>query len=379
MNFYNISSEKGVIMDNVVKFKLSQYKDIRQLNDEGTVVLCYNIPKDNTCVKKIVNKQAFEIYKQLADIKSDFLPEIYEMFEYEDNYIIFEEYIKGKSLEQIINEREKLSLNEAEKYILNICDALEKVHSKNIIHRDISPDNVIISNDNKAVLLDFDIARVGGKNKTTDTTILGTAGFASPEQYGFAQTDIRSDIYSLGVLFNYMITGNIIQNGIYDEYIISEFIKKATNIDANLRFNSINSFRIALINAVEKSIKKELRNVKNNLGEKSIKEMLSYVPGFRTDNPVKKYISVSVYIFLVLIWISSISSGNKLADIFYFSLVYLYFLVVPMWWFGNNGKFFENIPIIRNFKRKNIAGIILYLIILVILALIIPDFDINTK
>ena len=102
MNFNNISSKKGDFMDNFVKYKLSQYKAIRQLNDENTVVLCYDISNDKTCVKKIVNKTAFEIYKQIVNIKSDFLPKIYEAFEYENDYIIVEEYIKGNSLEEII-------------------------------------------------------------------------------------------------------------------------------------------------------------------------------------------------------------------------------------------------------------------------------------
>ena len=74
------------------------------------------------------------------------------------------------------------------------------------VHRDIKPENIILRG-RDAILIDFDAARIHKPAMETDTQILGTVGFAAPEQYGISQSDLRADIYSLGVLINVMLTG----------------------------------------------------------------------------------------------------------------------------------------------------------------------------
>ncbi|MGN1319097.1 MAG: serine/threonine-protein kinase, partial [Lachnospirales bacterium] len=227
-------------MGNTSNYKLSQYKEIRYLNDKKTVCLVYNIQKDMVCVKKIIDNTLKSIYDKLKNFKGSLLPEIYDIFEYEKSYIVIEEFIKGKNLEYAIKNEGVISRDRAISYLIDIANTLSLVHNIGIVHRDITPDNVVIDNNNRARLLDFDIARTAGKIKSTDTTILGTAGFASPEQFGFAQTDKRSDIYSLGVLLNYMVTGHIIQDKITDDSILKPVILKATKINPEDRFSNVN-------------------------------------------------------------------------------------------------------------------------------------------
>lgn len=359
-------------MDNVIKYKLSNYRDIKALNSDETVILCYDISSDRTCVKRYIDKEAFDVYYKLRNIKSDFLPEIYDILKYNENYIVLEEYIIGKSIEEKVNENGCFSEKEAAKYILDVCRALEAVHSLNIIHRDISPNNVIIDKNGNAVLLDFDIAREGNKNKSTDTTILGTVGFASPEQFGFAQTNAKSDIYSLGVLFNYMLTGKIIQREIYKNEPFYSLISKATKIDSSLRYTDINEFIIELSNSLYNQETKEIREYK-------FKIFLRKIPGFRTNKRKNKIIAVTVYGLYVLLTLDYISERKSLGYFLYYTISYLYFFIVPMWWFGNNGKQWDMIPLIKKsgYSIKKAAAIILYIIILVILAQIMTEFSYN--
>lgn len=87
-----------------------------------------------------------------------------------------------------------------------LCHALEELHSLGIVHRDIKPANVMITPENRAVLLDLSIAREISSDQQ-DTRSLGTVGYAAPEQYGVAQSNRATDLYALGVLLNTMITG----------------------------------------------------------------------------------------------------------------------------------------------------------------------------
>ena len=95
---------------------------------------------------------------------------------------------------------------EAKEIIHQLCCALWTLHSANVIHRDIKPENVILQGQ-RAVLIDFDASRTYKFAHKADTQVLGTTGYAPPEQYGFSQTDGRADIYALGVLLNIMLSG----------------------------------------------------------------------------------------------------------------------------------------------------------------------------
>ena len=96
--------------------------------------------------------------------------------------------------------------------MIRLCAKLAEIliylHSRTppVIHRDIKPENVIITEEKEPVLIDFDIARTFKTAEETDTVFFGTKGYAPPEQYGFAQTDCRSDIYAFGVLLRFLLT-----------------------------------------------------------------------------------------------------------------------------------------------------------------------------
>lgn len=146
-----------------------------------------------------------EVYQKLLGCSCLHLPIIYEAAEQEGENIIIEEFIQGDTLDFLLKEA-LFSTQETRRIVRQLCQGLWVLHSMAAVHRDIKPENVILRGDD-AVLIDFDAARLHKPEAEADTQILGTTGFAAPEQYGLGQSDTRTDIYSLGVLINVMLTG----------------------------------------------------------------------------------------------------------------------------------------------------------------------------
>ena len=146
-----------------------------------------------------------DVYQKLLNVDCPNLPQVLEVAEEDGKTVVLEEYIHGDNLAWLLEEV-LLTPKEAREIIRQLCGAVGVLHSIGAVHRDIKPDNVILRGDT-AVLIDFDASRVHKPEVAADTQVLGTTGFAAPEQYGIAQTDARADIYALGVLINIMITG----------------------------------------------------------------------------------------------------------------------------------------------------------------------------
>jgi serine/threonine protein kinase len=148
----------------------------------------------------------------LARLTHPNLPKVYDYFSIGSTYYIVMEFINGKTLDQILDARRGKPLDEhlALSWALQICRAMhflsvQKPHP--IVFRDLKPSNIMIARDGKVKLIDFGIARFFKVDKREDTYVYGTPGYAAPEQYGSAQTDVRSDIFSLGATLHHCLTG----------------------------------------------------------------------------------------------------------------------------------------------------------------------------
>jgi serine/threonine-protein kinase len=143
---------------------------------------------------------------------------IYDVGAEEENgkkihYIVME-YIKGKTLKEVIVDNGRLKIDQALFYASQIAEALSNAHKNHIIHRDIKPHNIMITEDDRVKVTDFGIARaVTSSTITTTSSVLGSVHYFSPEQARGGYTDEKSDIYSLGIVMYEMITGKVPFNG----------------------------------------------------------------------------------------------------------------------------------------------------------------------
>ncbi|MBO5898506.1 MAG: serine/threonine protein kinase [Clostridia bacterium] len=182
-------------------------------------------------------------YEKLQNIRHINLPEIYDVLEMDDGQIVLEEYIDGLTVAQIM-EIDKYRSSGARKVLFGLCDALTVLHDRGIVHRDVKPENVIVEKSGRVVLIDFNTSRVEfGASK--DTIIMGTVGYASPEQLGLAQTDARTDIYAIGVLYNVMLTGQ------HPSVTIApgkagRIVRKCTAVNPNERYQTATELWTAL-------------------------------------------------------------------------------------------------------------------------------------
>jgi peptide/nickel transport system substrate-binding protein/oligopeptide transport system substrate-binding protein len=145
-------------------------------------------------------------------LKHPHLPAFHDSFTDQDHWYLVVQYIDGPTLETYVEQKpgQRLALWEVLDIGIQVCDVLTYLHTRHppVIFRDIKPDNIMRSANGNVYLVDFGIARHFRPGQRRDTQLLGSPGYAAPEQYGSSQTDERSDIYSLGITLQTLLTGH---------------------------------------------------------------------------------------------------------------------------------------------------------------------------
>lgn len=247
-------------------------------------------------VKKYVQLDSAKVYERMISLQSPHLVPIFHVAESERTALVIMEYVSGRTIEDLQKDVTLFSEEETADYVGQLLKALAMLHDREIIHRDINPKNVLISTDGVVKLLDFDIGRQYKKQQGSDTTILGTVGYAAPEQFGFTQSDKRTDIYAVGILMNVMLTGCLPKEKLYTKGRLGDIIYTCTQIDPDKRYQQIEE-----IQGMEDSKEAVARTKK----EKSI------WPGFRTGKIWKKLIATVYYFFVGIYSVLSVSECAK--------------------------------------------------------------------
>ena len=212
--------------------------DVIKKNERQRLTLCQN-SEGEKFLKREINGDKREIYKSIQMIEHPNIPKIHSV-ELNDKTVVIEEYIEGISLSDLMNIDEKFTKRNFLSIINQVLSALETLHMNNIIHKDIKPDNILVDSSNHIWLIDYDIARVFREEVRKDTETLGTFGYAPIEQYGMMPTDLKTDIYAVGMTMKTFLDYIGIKGGIL------KVAEKCTRLDPAQRFKDVKSLRKAL-------------------------------------------------------------------------------------------------------------------------------------
>ena len=239
------------ISDEYLRWSMGQEKVSFRRDEAGKI----------TKVIKRVDAALLPVYRALSKLQTPYLSPILSISEPDAGIIQVEEsYIEGESLQEFLEAHGTLDEAEIQHCFLDIAQALKLLHSLQppIIHRDIKPANIIKSKDGRYVLVDFDAAREYARKQDSDTHIILTPGYASPEQYGFGQSDRRSDIFMLGATMFEMRTGRMFRPGVSPSGgALGRIIARCTAMSPKDRYQSAG----ALISALNRLQTRKRRNI----------------------------------------------------------------------------------------------------------------------
>lgn len=214
--------------------------------EDSRTILAKSVTDGRPVIEKVMPAAQGAVYEKIKGLRHPNIAPVWDVVYHGDQCIVIMEYVSGTTLQGMIRQRGFLNAQEAVGILVQLLNGLEFLHGLGLVHRDIHPGNVLVSSDNVVKILDLGIARKVRENCSQDTSILGTVGFAAPEQYGFAQTDGRTDIYSAGVLLNVLLTGRV-PKVIMAQGRLGMIVQKCTEISPEKRYADVRSLRSDLM------------------------------------------------------------------------------------------------------------------------------------
>ena len=183
--------------------------------------------------------------------KFPFVPYVFDYFSTEDEAWLLREYIEGETLSDIVERQGAMPFKKAAALMEQVCNMISCLHASKppIIHRDLKPSNILLSASGDCYLIDLGTVRDYRENADTDTLLFGTPGIAAPEQFGARQTDSRTDIYALGILFYYLLTGELrIEKNKLKKLPrkAASLIEKCTAFDPDMRCSHVSEIQQSL-------------------------------------------------------------------------------------------------------------------------------------
>lgn len=279
-------------MYNQYMYITPEHKEIYRYDNKRSLVM--NEATGEICMQKTLTHYDESVYSYLSSNREKHIPAVYSYAKDDNgNLIVIEEFVQGDSFDAIINDR-SMNDNDKLRFFLDLLEGLSFLHSapQPIIHRDLKPSNIMVSNMGEIKILDYDAAKTYKPDSNDDTTHLGTVGVAAPEQYGFMQSDPRSDVYAVGKMLKTAFPNNSKIQVIAD---------KATSFDPNNRYSNASELSDALSGKISPKMK--------------LKPLFP-PPGFRTRKWWKIVLAAAFYPFALYIILGlTLSNGPLLEEI----------------------------------------------------------------
>lgn len=345
----------------------SLYEIITLLNEtnEKKIYLVRDQLSHVLYVKKICPPiEDITIYEQMKQHPHPNMANVIDYEQRKDAFILIEEFINGTTLEYALSARNLSSL-EIQQICSELFDVLIHLHHMTppIIHRDIKPGNIMLEKGH-VKLIDFEIARKYQEGKRRDTQIIGSVGYAAPEQYGFRQSDQRSDIYALGVLMKELME----QAQLESQY--HALIKRCLEMEPSQRYQSVEQLK---------------RDFDKCSGKKFTTQPVSAfsIPGFIKGESLVKKTGIFIVYGLCIILSMQMESKNQTSaiELFLLRAAFCIVLILVMWVPMNVGNILEVLPFYKS-KYKVIRimnGILVWMlasfVIVFILAMLSTILD----
>lgn len=233
------------------------YECLKESEDSSTFLVKETATGILCVLKWGRNRQAeflrneMEIMEKMADRKLSGIPKTYRIFEENGEVYLVREYIEGMSLAQMVLQKGGISEAEICRISRKICQTAEQFQNPNepMIHRDIKPENIVVTPGGEVVFIDFGTMRSYKKDGSRDTFVVGTRGTAAPEQYGYTQTDQRTDVYAIGQTMLYMVSESYEMNQLSECAVsrrMKKIIEKACSFEPDKRYGDAAQLRRAV-------------------------------------------------------------------------------------------------------------------------------------
>lgn len=233
------------------------YECLKESEDSSTFLVKETATGILCVLKWGRNRQAeflrneMEIMEKMADRKLSGIPKTYRIFEENGEVYLVREYIEGMSLAQMVLQKGGISEAEICRISRKICQTAEQFQNPDepMIHRDIKPENIVVTPGGEVVFIDFGTMRSYKKDGSRDTFVVGTRGTAAPEQYGYTQTDQRTDVYAIGQTMLYMVSESYEKNQLSECAVsrrMKKIIEKACSFEPDKRYGDAAQLRRAV-------------------------------------------------------------------------------------------------------------------------------------
>lgn len=233
------------------------YECLKESEDSSTFLVKETATGILCVLKWGRNRQAeflrneMEIMEKMADRKLSGIPKTYRIFEENGEVYLVREYIEGMSLAQMVLQKGGISEAEICRISRKICQTAEQFQNPDepMIHRDIKPENIVVTPGSEVVFIDFGTMRSYKKDGSRDTFVVGTRGTAAPEQYGYTQTDQRTDVYAIGQTMLYMVSESYEMNQLSECAVsrrMKKIIEKACSFEPDKRYGDAAQLRRAV-------------------------------------------------------------------------------------------------------------------------------------